>query len=350
MARTDEEDGVVEGVPLAERLPDILYDKHGVAVDGKLTKDKVIIYVAAASFVVLLVSWSVQWVALTMPQWHADAYHNAGMFECCGVRDLAFDVATSSLVPDPRPGAIHEYRCQSVESYGEDVKRWTCDPMNFLNRSSDPNFVYQENDPCVASKLLHTFITASKIFQATTTALSMLSGTSTIVFMLWPDKEPKKSSRNGLLALLGIVLTPWMCVIDLFIQNGYWPRVGVGYFQRDARYFLHGAAQASILTSSVDFFVQFFFLQWATHRYGWKLVNFNIGEVGMGPSLSFGGTSVERLEMQNRKKVKQAVDTVMAMDIPESMTRKDVERIAVAKKADINLIIEEVMAKGAVAK
>ncbi|KAI8839412.1 hypothetical protein BJ741DRAFT_576348 [Chytriomyces cf. hyalinus JEL632] len=151
-------------------------------------------------------------------------------------------------------------RCYRIKVYF--LRRSACQQPICPAGRRDPNSVYQENDACVASKLLHTFITASKIFQATTTALSMLSGTSTIVFMLWPDKEPKKSSRNVFLSSVG--------------------------------------------NTSIR----------------WKLVNFNIGEVGMGPSLSFGGTSVERLEMQNRKKVKQAVDAMMAMGIPESMTRK----------------------------
>ncbi|KAJ3267376.1 hypothetical protein HDU77_000090 [Chytriomyces hyalinus] len=354
-------------VPEADRDPDILYDKHGQPVDGKFTKDRVVVIVAAVVFLVLMASWAAQWVAFALPYWHGDAYHTGGLFQVCGTQDLVYDPYRANLWPDPLPSAIHPFRCQTIEEYAADVAKWACDPSKFrngtkpsaqLNRrgknelddlgsgfaskngSFDPH-----NDVCVASGLIGPQIRMSRWFQAFTTSMSMVFGVTTIMFMLWPDKSPKKSSRNGMCAILGILLTPWLCVTDLYMQNGYWPRVGVGLFERDARFFLKGAAQASILTSTIDLVVQLGFLNWATHRYGWRLLNFDLGTVGMGPSMSYGNDRAKRLAKEKEVKVKNTVNAVMEMGVPEGVTREQVTQIANAHNADVNRVLEQVHGK-----
>ncbi|KAI8618796.1 hypothetical protein BC830DRAFT_890737 [Chytriomyces sp. MP71] len=258
-------------VPEEERSEDILYTKEGYEVSGKLTRDRTIVWAGVGVFCILFCSWTAQWVAFALPNWRGDQYHTGGLFQICGTQDLLFNPQTDSLMPNPAPNATHSYRCQSIQEYASDLQSWTCG--------------YGDNDACNAARLLPGQITASRWFESATTVLDMIFGVTTISFMLWPDRSPKKSLRNGWIALLGIILTPWMCLIDLFIQNGYWDRVGVGLFDSDVRNFLHGAAQATIATSTIDFAVQFGFLQWAVHRHGWKFVGHNAGEVSMGPSL-----------------------------------------------------------------
>ncbi|KAI8615085.1 hypothetical protein BC830DRAFT_324756 [Chytriomyces sp. MP71] len=289
--------------PTAEedRIPGLLYDRNGYPVTGKLTKDRVIVWAGVAVLAVLFCSWTAQWVAFALPYWRADKYHNGGLFQICGTQDLAYDPNVDDLVANTSLASFHPYRCQTVKEYADDLTLWACNREYFvplknttkpLERrgkgggafTSGPSgpFDSTDNDFCAASKLVANQIFASRLFEAGTTCLDMIFGVTTVAFMLFPDKHEKKSTRNGMLALVGIILTPWMCVIDLFIQNGYWDRIGVGLFNKDARGFLSGAAQTTIATSTIDLFIQFGFLQWATHRHGWKLAKFKIGDVGMG--------------------------------------------------------------------
>ncbi|KAJ3221029.1 hypothetical protein HDU81_010933 [Chytriomyces hyalinus] len=245
-------------VPEEDRNPDILYTKEGYEVTGKLTRNKTIIKAGLIVLMILLCSWTAQFVAFALPNWRGDRYHNGGLFQVCGTADLVYVPSNRSLVANPN--TTRPYSCQPIGEYVDTFKTWVCLPG------------LQDNEFCTqADHALHQLY-ISRWFQALTTILDMGFGFTTIAFMFWPDREPKKSMRNGWIALIGIILAPWFCLIDLFLQNSYWDMIGVGYFDRDARNFLHGASQASIITSSLDLIVQFGFLQWAVNRHGWRFI------------------------------------------------------------------------------
>ncbi|KAI8622630.1 hypothetical protein BC830DRAFT_1162717 [Chytriomyces sp. MP71] len=262
-------------VPEEERNPDILYTKEGYEVSGKLTRDRAVIKMGIVVFCILFCSWSAQWAAFALPYWRGDKYHTGGLFQICGTQDLKYVPSNHSLVADPSPNATYPYRCQGVSEYVATFKTWVCLPGN------------EDNDFCQRADAASGQIHVSRWFEALTTVLDMIFGLTTIGFMIWPDRNPKASLRNGWIALAGIIATPWFCLVDLFLQNSYWDFIGVGFFDQDARNFLHGASQATIATSCLDFAVQFAFLQWAVHRHGWKFVGKGnqVESVGLGPAM-----------------------------------------------------------------
>ncbi|KAI9330186.1 hypothetical protein BDR26DRAFT_871698 [Obelidium mucronatum] len=283
-----------------------LIDRAGNVVDGKLTKDKLIIRVGAVVLLILMCSWVAQWTAFVLPNWRGDDFHTGGLWQICGHNDFEYKNITQTWCKSPAtgvdvlcgpssdplhsrnitdvkliPGPRREYKCQSIGDYIEDFKKVVCvEP--YMDRSYCQD---SQNDEVV------TQIIVSRWFEAATTCLDMVFGISTLVFMLWPDKDPKKSRRNGLFALIGIILTPWFCFIDLFIQNKYWSRIGVGAFIKSDLEFLDVGAEIGIVTSTVDMVVQFAFLSWATRRHGWRVVGDhaeleNTASGRMGPLMS----------------------------------------------------------------
>ncbi|KAI8622627.1 hypothetical protein BC830DRAFT_268163 [Chytriomyces sp. MP71] len=176
-------------VPESERDPEILYDRHGQPVDGKLTKDRTIVYAGVVVFCILFCSWTAQWVRLSLnqvagkplnfcllqtafalPYWRGDQYHTGGLFQICGTQDLKYLESNHSLVPDPSPNATHPYRCQSIHAYADDLASWAC-----IKDST--------NDVCQGSKLLVGQITMSRWFEALTTTLDMIFGGSHVLSM-----------------------------------------------------------------------------------------------------------------------------------------------------------------------
>ncbi|KAI8619693.1 hypothetical protein BC830DRAFT_1103004 [Chytriomyces sp. MP71] len=255
-------------VPDEERNPDILYTKEGYEVTGKLTRDRAVIKMGIVVFCILFCSWTGQWVAFALPNWRGDKYHNGGLFQICGTQDLMYIPSNRTIAPNPN--ATYPYRCQDIHGYVDTFKSWVCLPGQ------------EDNEFCKRADGARDQLMVSRWFEALTTTFDVVFGVTTITFMLWPDRDPKKSLRNGWIALIGIIATPWFCLVDLFLQNSYWDFIGVGYFNQDARTFLHGASQATIATSTIDLFVQFVFLQWAVNRHGWKFIGTTVGEVGMG--------------------------------------------------------------------
>ncbi|KAI8618777.1 hypothetical protein BC830DRAFT_1107189 [Chytriomyces sp. MP71] len=371
---SDNEADLPPPVPESERHPNILYDRHGQPLDGKLTKDKTIIYVAIGVFFILLCSWIAQWTAFALPHWRGDKYHSGGLFQVCGTQDLAFDPNVDALVPNKTAGAIREYRCQSIQEYAEDLTLWTCNAAYFVPftkknattrrppttteglptavptlgrrgmrekqvENGDNTFNATDNDFCAASKLFAEQIVVSRWFEAATTVMDMLFGTTTIGFMLFPDPSPKKSMRNGLFALIGIFLVQSPCMIPISSLT--------------CRLMLrpHGSA-SQIFSFKTDTGIGGILLSLIsytdTFRHGWKIVNFKMADVGMGPIMEYGNSRKKakiEADSANELRVQRVVDSVMQMGPPGHVTREQVEAVTRANNADINLVVEQVFAK-----
>ncbi|KAI8616305.1 hypothetical protein BC830DRAFT_212001 [Chytriomyces sp. MP71] len=340
---------------------DEILDAQGNAVTGGFTKDTTIRWVGLIVFIILFSSWTTQWVAFTLPLWKEDKYHKAGLFIVCSHAEWKFENVTRIMCSpgliDPKsgnptmtypcgdislPGAYYQTtqelvpgtpveKCQSVESYVDDFKKIVCIPP------------YEQDQYCFYADTAKAQIVRSRWFEAVSTVLDMIFGITTLVFMMWPDEEPRKNIRNGMLALIGIFLTPWPTVIDLMLQNEYWNDLGIGIFETNNKKFMAVGAQIGIATSTIDLILQFGFLSWAVRRYGWRIRDFKWEDVKMGPQLYFGGSRIKLKEEQNAKKIKLVVDAVMNMGVPPNVTREQVELITIAHNADINAVIEVVM-------
>ncbi|KAI8618058.1 hypothetical protein BC830DRAFT_32158 [Chytriomyces sp. MP71] len=209
-----------------------IVDAQGNVVTGGLTGDMKIRWVGLAAFIVLFCSWTTQWVAFALPYWKADKYHNAGLFTVCSHVEWEFVNVTRIYCPeknDPNfatyqcfdpsiPGAFIETtqelqpgspieKCQSINDYVDDFKKLVCVPP------------YESQHYCFYAENSKRYIIRSRWFEAISTCLDMTFGITTLIFMIWPDKEPKKNVRNGIIALIGIFLTPWPTVIDLLLQT-----------------------------------------------------------------------------------------------------------------------------------
>ncbi|KAI9324213.1 hypothetical protein DFJ73DRAFT_253594 [Zopfochytrium polystomum] len=97
-------------------------------------------------------------------------------------------------------------------------------------------------------------ILGSRWFEGLGTSSSMVFGVTTLLMVLFPSTSPKVNNMNGIIALIGIFLTPWFAAIDLFISINTWDYIGVGYFSKSGTDFLYIGGQLGIATSCLDFF------------------------------------------------------------------------------------------------
>ncbi|KAJ3277989.1 hypothetical protein HDU76_010086, partial [Blyttiomyces sp. JEL0837] len=229
----------------------VIRDGNGNIMDGRMTKDKVIVKWAIVVLIILVISWTAQWVGFALPYWRSDQYHNGGLFQICGSYNWKFD-------PSAQSGA------GTIIPVSKASDHWCNDAKDAADR-----------------------IGISRGFEATSTVMSMVFGTTTLWFVVFPDKDPAVASRNGVLALIGIFLTPWLCVIDFFISVNYWDHIGVGYFEQDGNNFLAAAGQMLIACTFVDLVVQYSFLRWGVMRHNWKVPGTTFGVGGSG---SMGGS------------------------------------------------------------
>ncbi|KAJ3015399.1 UNVERIFIED_CONTAM: hypothetical protein HDU68_012754 [Siphonaria sp. JEL0065] len=108
-----------------------LIGKDGQVVDGKLTKDRKIVFVGLAVLAILLCSWTAQWIAFAMPYWRGDQYQTAGLFQICGTNDYVYKNVTrpnAESITDVElaPGPTHPFQCQTIAEYIEGFKKAVC--------------------------------------------------------------------------------------------------------------------------------------------------------------------------------------------------------------------------------
>ncbi|KAJ3326733.1 hypothetical protein HDU76_012689, partial [Blyttiomyces sp. JEL0837] len=260
-------------VDISKNDDGVIRDRYGNIMDGSMTKDPEIRKWALIVLIILVISWTAQWTGFSLPYWRSDKYHSGGLFQVCGNYDWNFDPLAKNGAGMPIPVDRGYYKCQTVHDYVHDFLDLTCSyKLENVSRGSD--------HWCDEAKYAEGSIAVSRWFEATSTTMSMIFGTTTLWLVVFPDKDPKIASRNGVFALIGIFLTPWLCVIDFFISINYWDTIAVGYFERDGNNFLAAAAQLLVACTFVDLVVQYSFLRWGVLRHAWKVPGTTIAGMG----------------------------------------------------------------------
>ncbi|KAJ3304481.1 hypothetical protein HDU76_005191 [Blyttiomyces sp. JEL0837] len=290
MVKLDNENEV--NTTTAGVVPDeenVIRDQDGNVISGRMTKDKKILLWASIVLFILVLSWTAQWTGFGLPYWRSDKYHTGGLFKICGNYDWAgIDTkalgGSGILIPQDRG----YYKCQTIHEYMVDFLNVTCSYV-------DPNESHLYDHWCKGDgQYAEQRIGISRWFEAISTSMSMFFGITTLWLVVFPDKDPKIASRNGVIALIGIFLTPWLCVIDFFISINFWDDIGIGYFDKDGNHFLAAAGQMLIACTFVDLVVQYSFLRWGVLRHAWKVPGTTSG---MGGARAAGRSAASRSGM-----------------------------------------------------
>ncbi|KAJ1545498.1 hypothetical protein HK405_007889 [Cladochytrium tenue] len=211
----------------------------------------------------LLLSWTAQWVAYGLPYWRGDDYHHGGFFQVCGTTDLYFNASAKNGAGEIYPNltSVHPETCIPTKQYCDDFYNMLLDGVAQYNGDLNKVSIWLSQAEQAFPRIL-----SSRAFEALGTLFSMIFGTTTIMMVILPTTSPRVNNINGVIALIGIFLTPWFALIDLFISINTWDYIGVGYFDTNGVTFLYVGGQLAIATSIFDFLVQFAFLWWGARR------------------------------------------------------------------------------------
>ncbi|KAJ3308833.1 hypothetical protein HDU76_003801 [Blyttiomyces sp. JEL0837] len=245
----------------------VILDQDGNPIKSHtMTKDKKIRFWAVVVLIILVISWGSQWAAFALPYWRSDKYHNGGLFQICGNYDwVDIDVKAYGGAGDLIAQDRGYYKCQTIHEYMDTFLNFTCS----FNGPEEQDF---RRKWCLGDgRFAEQRIGISRWFEATSTSMSMFFGITTLWLIVFPNKDPKICSNNGVFALIGIFLTPWLCVIDFFISVNFWDEIGVGFYDKDPHNFLAVAGQTLIGCTFVDLVVQLSFLRWGIYRHNWKV-------------------------------------------------------------------------------
>ncbi|KAJ1545499.1 hypothetical protein HK405_007890, partial [Cladochytrium tenue] len=228
-----------------------------------LVGDKMIRKWCIVTFCGLFVSWTVQWVAYGLPFWRGDDYHHGGFFQVCGTTDLYFNASANNGAGEIYPNltSVHPETCVPTQQYCDDFYNMLVAGVELFDGNWDKTSLWREEALQAFPRIL-----SSRAFEALGTLFSMIFGTTTIMMVILPTTSPRINNINGVIALIGIFLTPWFALIDLFISINTWDYIGVGYFNLNGVTFLYVGGQLAIATSIFDFVVQFSFLWWGSRR------------------------------------------------------------------------------------
>ncbi|KAJ3120415.1 hypothetical protein HK100_012806 [Physocladia obscura] len=204
---------------------------------------------AVIIFLLLICSWTAQWVAFAIPYWRGDQYHVGGLFEICGDRDFIFNNVTNRIYPTIKTN-------------------WTCQPFaDYVDNFQQLFAAQPDSDWYIQSGAAKKMIVVSRWFEALTTSMDMIFGVTTIWAVVYPHVDFAQQKKNMIFALIGIILTPSFAVIDSFIQNSYWASIGVGIFNTNVQTFLYASGDISWISSAIDFALQAGFLIWGVRRH-----------------------------------------------------------------------------------
>ncbi|KAJ3016566.1 UNVERIFIED_CONTAM: hypothetical protein HDU68_012153 [Siphonaria sp. JEL0065] len=213
-----------------------------------LLNDKPLIRAGIACFVVMMLSWALQWVAYALPYWRGDIYHHGGFFEICGDRDFDFNFATG-LFESGRPT---NWTCTSVEEYADKIGKL------FINDTVRYNEVMHAKN----------LIGVSKILEALSTIVDMFFGLTTIWAITFPHQQSKNQLSSIYFCIFGVALAPVLCIIDMVFQFHYWEVLGIGSFNYDQQTGMYFSGDVSVVATAVDLIIQLWFMNYGIKREG----------------------------------------------------------------------------------
>ncbi|KAJ1552413.1 hypothetical protein HK405_011419 [Cladochytrium tenue] len=227
-----------------------------------LVGDKLIRIWSIITLCGLLVSWTAQWVAYVLPFWRGDSYHHGGFFQVCGTVDFYFNASANEGLGQLSLNLSHPHPevCVPTQQYCDGFYDMLLDGIALAGERPAKYEGWLEEAAGAFPRIL-----ASRAFEALGTAFSMIFGTTTLMMVVLPTTSPRINNINGVIALIGIILTPWFAAIDLFISVSTWDWIGVGLYS-DSHNVLAAGGQLAIGTSIFDFLVQFSFLLWGSRR------------------------------------------------------------------------------------